>query len=125
MALARRAELTFPWPGNGRRVGRVPLQDASSAPSIGDLRRAQPADATLSNLLEVLGAKLKLCSRLAVFEYEAGREGHAGSATAFRALADMERASFEAVVRSLKCYLDEAASAVGEADDDAASEGLP
>jgi hypothetical protein len=57
---------------------------------LADLRRAQPTDATLRNLLAVLTEKLDLCARLPVFEWEAESEGHAGCASAFRSLADAE-----------------------------------
>jgi hypothetical protein len=77
--------------------------------SISDLRGAQPADATLQNLLTVLSAKLELCSRLPIFEYEAGNEGHETSAAAFRALADVERKSFNDLLDCLRAHLDETA----------------
>jgi hypothetical protein len=75
--------------------------------SISDLRGAQPADATLQNLLSVLSAKLELCSRLPIFEYEAGNEGHETSAAAFRALADVERRSFNELLECLRRHLEE------------------
>jgi hypothetical protein len=59
-----------------------------------DLRRAQPADATMQNLL---------CGQLVIYEYEAGSEGHEASAAAFRELAEVERASYDAL---LKCLTD-------------------
>jgi hypothetical protein len=81
--------------------------------SISDLRGAQPADATLQNLLAVLSAKLELCSRLPIFEYEAGNEGHEAAAAAFRHLADVERRSFDELLASLRRHLDELAPAGG------------
>jgi hypothetical protein len=75
--------------------------------SISDLRGAQPADATLQNLLTVLSAKLELCSRLPIFEYEAGNEGHETSAAAFRKLADIERRSFNDLLVCLRSHLEE------------------
>jgi hypothetical protein len=75
--------------------------------SISDLRGAQPADATLQNLLTVLSAKLELCSRLPIYEYEAGNEGHDSSAAAFRALAEMERRSFNDLLACLRVHLEE------------------
>jgi AcrR family transcriptional regulator len=77
--------------------------------SITDLRGAQPADATLQNLLSVLKAKLELCSRLPIFEYEAQNEGHATAAAAFRALAEVERRSFDELLECLRKHLDERA----------------
>ena len=79
--------------------------------SITDLRGAQPADATLQNLLSVLKSKLELCSRLPIFEYEAQNEGHAASAAAFHALAEVERRSFDELLECLRKHLDERAQA--------------
>jgi hypothetical protein len=75
--------------------------------SISDLRGAQPADATLQNLLGVLSAKLELCSRLPIFEYEAGNEGHEAAAAAFRQLAEVERRSFDELLACLRRHLEE------------------
>jgi len=79
--------------------------------SISDLRGAQPADATLQNLLGVLSSKLELCSRLPIYEYEASNEGHEQCAAAFRALADVERRSFDELLNALRRHLDETAAA--------------
>jgi hypothetical protein len=92
--------------------------DTNAARSLQDLRRAQPADATLQNLLGVLSAKLELCARLPIFEYEAGAEGHDDCADAFRVLADTERASFNALLDCLRRHL-RATGATGSAGDDA------
>ena len=78
--------------------------------SINDLRGAQPADATLQNLLGVLSSKLELCSRLPIYEYEASNEGHEECAAAFRALADVERRSFNELLDALRLHLDTTAS---------------
>ncbi len=72
-----------------------------------DLRRAQPADATLQNLLRLLNSKIELCGHLAIYEYEAISERHPDCAEAFRALADAERASFDSLVRCLTALLTE------------------
>ncbi len=72
-----------------------------------DLRRARPADSTLQNLLQVLNAKIELCGRLAVYEYEAGSEGHDGCAEAFRELAEVERSSFDSLLTCLPGLLAE------------------
>jgi hypothetical protein len=77
--------------------------------SISDLRGAQPADATLQNLLGVLSAKLELCSRLPIYEYEAGNEGHELPAAAFRRLAEIERQSFNELLECLHRHLDDTA----------------
>jgi hypothetical protein len=71
-----------------------------------DLRRAQPTDATLRNLLGVLSAKLELCASLPVYEWEAGSEGHEDCAAAFRMLAEAERQSCNEVLNRLREHLD-------------------
>jgi hypothetical protein len=73
---------------------------------LSELWRSQPADATLQNLLTVLGAKLELCSRLPVFEYEAASENHERCAEAFRELAEQERESFEQITQLLRMHLE-------------------
>ncbi len=78
---------------------------------LNELLKAQPADATLQNLLSVVGSKLELCSRLPIFEYEAASEGNEASATAFRALAASERDSFDEAVAYLRAHLDAKAGA--------------
>jgi hypothetical protein len=70
-----------------------------------DLRRAQPADATLKNLLGVLNAKLELCASLPVYEWEAGSEGFHECAMAFRDLAEAERRSCAEVIERLRVHL--------------------
>ena len=74
---------------------------------LSDLRRAHAADATLENLLSTLSTKIQACSRLAVFEYEAGSEGHAACAATFHSLADAEREAFNTTLACLRTYLDE------------------
>lgn len=74
---------------------------------LSDLRRAQPADSTMQNLLVLLSSKLELCSRLPVYEYEAGSEGHAACAEAFHKLADTERESFNDLLTCLQHHLEE------------------
>jgi hypothetical protein len=71
-----------------------------------DLRRAQPADATLKNLLGVLNAKLELCASLPVYEWEAGTEGYEECAAAFRHLAEAERRSCSDVIDRLREHLE-------------------
>jgi hypothetical protein len=85
--------------------------------SISELRGAQPADATLQNLLGVLNAKLELCSRLPIYEYEAGNEGHEECAAAFRALAEVERRSFDELLDVLRRHLDAGAKAAEQRDE--------
>jgi len=91
----------------GRRQGREARSEATRR--LGDLRRAQPADATLKNLLGVLTTKLELCAELPVFEWEAGNEGHDSCARAFRALAEEERDSCATVLECLRAHLQQAA----------------
>jgi hypothetical protein len=74
---------------------------------LSDLTAAHPADRTLENLLRTLTAKLDLCARLPVFEYEADAEGHHASADAFERLAMSERHAFDELLRNLRHHLDE------------------
>jgi hypothetical protein len=74
---------------------------------LSDLSAAHPADRTLENLLRTLTAKLDLCARLPVFEYEADAEGHHASAEAFERLAIAERRAFDDLLRDLRRHLDE------------------
>lgn len=76
---------------------------------ISDLRDAQLGDASLENLLSALTGKMQAATRLAVFAYEAGNEGHSALAATFRDLAAVERQSFQALLSSLHRHLDEMA----------------
>ena len=78
-----------------------------------DLRRAQPADATLKNLLGVLTAKLELCASLPVFEWEAATEGYEECAAVFRRLAESERSSCTDVIDRLREHLEHRAHSQG------------
>jgi hypothetical protein len=75
-----------------------------------DLSKAQPADATLKNLLGALDAKLDFCARLAVFEWEADREGWSECANAFHRLAESERRTCSEVIECLREHLERRAS---------------
>jgi hypothetical protein len=81
---------------------------------LSDLTAAHPADRTLENLLRTLTAKLDICARLVVFEYEADAEGHDASAQAFERLAISERRDFDELLRSLRRHLDELPAICGE-----------
>jgi hypothetical protein len=81
--------------------------DSNPARRLSELRRAQPADPTLQNLLGILSAKLELCARLPVFEYEAGSQGHDHCARTFRRLAELERQSFNEILACLRRHIDE------------------
>jgi len=74
---------------------------------LSDLRRAKAADVTLENLLSALTGKIQTCARLAVFEYEAGSEGHPDLALAFHNLAVAERESFRILLDHLRRHLNE------------------
>jgi hypothetical protein len=82
-------------------------EERSAARRISELRRAQPGDPTLKNLLGILSAKHELCARLPILEYEAGSQGHATAADAFRRLAESERRSYDEVLTCLRRHLDE------------------
>ena len=88
----------------------------SSVQSLGDLRRAQPADTALRNLLRVLAEKLELSSHLPVFEYEAQLEGNEPFAAAFHRLAEDERRIFEELLSTLRVHLNELARTMNDED---------
>ena len=94
-------------------ISRTDSSDATRR--LSDLRRAQPADATLRNLLGVVSAKLELCASLPVFEWEAGSEGYDDCAAAFRSLAEAERQSCSDVLDRLREHLDRRSAARGGA----------
>ena len=73
--------------------------------AIADLARVQPTDATLKNLLRLLDAKLEMCARLPVFEWEADHEGFADCAAAFRRLAEAEHSACGEVMDALRIHL--------------------
>ena len=81
----------------------------STGPRLSELARVHPGDRTLQNLLGTLSAKLEMCSRLPVYEYEAASEGHEASAVAFHELAAQERRAFNNLLACLRVHLDEAA----------------
>jgi hypothetical protein len=85
-------------------LGRT--QDTAATRSLNDLRRSQTDDPTLKNLLAVLTAKLELCSRLPVCEWEAAHQNDAGCAATFRRLAEEERRSCTYVLDCLHQYLE-------------------
>jgi hypothetical protein len=73
--------------------------------SLGDLAQAHPADRTLENLLGTLSAKLDLCSRLPIYAYEAGADGHDEIAAAFQRLTTSEHRAFHELLEGLRGYL--------------------
>jgi hypothetical protein len=87
---------------------------------LSDLRRAKAADVSLENLLTAVTSKLQSCARLAVFEYEAGSEGHVDLAMAFHNLAVAERESFRVLLDHLRRHLNELSG-----ENDTESEGFP
>jgi hypothetical protein len=95
-------------------ISVISRTDPSAATrSLTDLRRRQPADATLKNLLDVLSAKLALCASLPVYEWEAGSEGYKECAAAFRDLAEAERRSCTDVMDRLREHLEHSLSTQG------------
>lgn len=84
-------------------------RQTSTAQRLAELRRAQPHDATLQNLLTVLSTKLDLSTRLPVFEFEADSEGFPDAASFMSALASAERESLQDVLASLRQHLDRTA----------------
>jgi hypothetical protein len=81
--------------------------ESTAARVLSDLRAAQPADPTLQDLVRVVSAKLELCSRLPVVEYEAARAGYRSSATALHDLALVERQSLNELLMCLRNHLEE------------------
>jgi hypothetical protein len=98
----------FPFLGGAShdRFLFVVSNPSSAGRRLSDLTRVQPADRTLQNLLGTLSAKLEICSRLPVYEYEAASEGHEASAVAFHELAELERRSFYDLLACLRVHLD-------------------
>lgn len=92
-------------------ISRTDSSDATRR--LSDLRRAQPGDATLRNLLGILNVKLELCANLPVFEWEASSEGWPERATAFRDLAEAERRSCSDVIDQLRAHLEQRATMLG------------
>jgi hypothetical protein len=90
-------------PGESRPVVSTSFPTARR---LSDLARVDPADRTLQNLLGTLSAKLELCSRLPIFEYEAASEGYTACAEAFQDLAASERQSCHEVLACLRQHLD-------------------
>ena len=89
------------------------MEPSQATKRLTDLRRAQPADATLKNLLGVLSAKLELCASLPVYEWEAVSEGYEACARAFRELAEAERRSCSEVIDRLREHLVQRADTQG------------
>jgi hypothetical protein len=86
-------------------VAEAPRQ-TSTAQRLNELRRANPYDATLHNLLTLLNTKLDLSARLPVFEYEADSEGFGETASFFHAMATAEHESLRTLLDSLRAHLD-------------------
>jgi hypothetical protein len=89
------------------------MEPSQATKRLSDLRRGQPADATLKNLLGVLSAKLELCASLPVYEWEAVSEGYEACARAFRELAEAERRSCSEVIDRLREHLVQRADTQG------------
>ena len=85
----------------------MPSDATDASLRLSDLRRAQAADVSLENLLSAITGRIQECARLAVFEYEAGNDGHEALAVAFRALGEIERESFRTLLEHLRRHLNE------------------
>jgi hypothetical protein len=88
----------------------VDQDDSNAVRRLSELRATMPADHTLQNLLGLLNAKLELCSKLPIYEYEAASAGHDHCVAAFQRLADRERASFDEILATLRVHLDATAA---------------
>lgn len=71
-----------------------------------ELKAAQPADATLRNLVDVLQAKLQLSARLPLLVLEAEQDGDDAGARVFRSLVTQERNQITALLDGLRLHLD-------------------
>ena len=80
--------------------------DSSAVRRLNDLRATMPGDRTLQSLLGILSAKLDLCAKLPIYEYEATSQGHAHCVAAFQRMAEHERRSLEEALRALRVHLD-------------------
>ena len=78
---------------------------SQAARRLTELQLAYPADASLRNLLGVLTTKLELCSRLPVYAWEAGHDGHDELAGSFQRLAEAERVSTGLILDELRSLL--------------------
>lgn len=87
-------------------ISRTEPTEAVEPRRLTDLRRGQPADATLRNILRVLDSKLELCATLPVYEWEARSEGFEEAAAAFRSLADAERTLCASILDRLREQLE-------------------
>jgi hypothetical protein len=107
--LPRAPKEKFPFEEGAKRrkVDLVIQQGEPASRRLSDVSRAHPGDVTLQNLLGVLVAKLDTCRRLPIFEYEAGSEGYAACAQAFRRLADAERETVNQLLTCLQDHLTE------------------
>ena len=93
-------------------IGRS--REGGATERLSSLRQAQGDDPTLKNLLWVLTAKLDLCSRLPVCEWEAAHEGDANCAAAFKRLAEEERRTCAYLADCLRQHLERRASTAAE-----------
>jgi hypothetical protein len=110
--------VTFTGSGRPTTLDGVTVKTSSPVLRLGDLRRQRPGDATLQDLLAILDAKLELCRRLPVYEYDAAHDGHEGCASELRELLAIERRSCERVVEMLHRHLK---NRLGDGDGDSDS----
>jgi hypothetical protein len=104
------------------KLAPVTVADGPSATRLADLRRQRPGDATLRDLLEILGSKLELCRRLPVYQYDAAHDGFDACAAELAELIVMERRMCERVVEMLHGHLEWRR---GEHDADRSDPSLP
>ncbi len=80
--------------------------DYSVIRRLSELKAAQPADATLRNLIEVLQMKLELSARLPLLVLEAEQDGDDAGAQVFQTLVTQETGQIAALLDGLRAHLD-------------------
>jgi hypothetical protein len=85
----------------------VPTEtDDSVIRRLTEIKAAQPADATLRNLIEVLQMKLELSARLPLLVLEAEHDGDHAGARVFQTLVTEEKSQIAALLDGLRHHLD-------------------
>lgn len=84
--------------------------------NIEDIRAAFPRESTLQNLLRLSNEKLEISGRLAVYAYEAHREGFPEAAELFVRLSANGQAELEELLTTLQRHLDATAAQRGPAE---------
>jgi hypothetical protein len=115
-------DFTFSRPPPKTRLRSMPL-DHEKPPGIRrieDIQAAFPRESTLQNLLQLSNEKLETCGRLAIYAYEANREGFAEAADLFARLSANGRTEVEQLLTTLQRHL-EATAAKHRPDETTAS----